>query len=228
MAENDNGLVGEIEERAGRVATYVAVFDASSNVLGMSFHSQGTLYFRKPASMRSELELNGQKVVDISTPDVALRFFVDQKLAWRYDVKEVCLPDYFEAGLSEAASPFNAVDRETLRYEGLTETAGQASYKFSGKTRDDVRLHRTSLTWPLDVELFIDTTHCLLLRYHSFRHGSFIGQDLRYTFKAVNLPLDRALFTLESSGTGIRYADVTDMLKDAIDPAGRDIGPSMN
>jgi outer membrane lipoprotein-sorting protein len=216
MTDDTTCLIQDIRNHSSKITSFRATYENISTIMGFDWQAQGRLFFKYPSKHRSEGNFNGQKVITVSDADSVKRFFVDQKLVWQYNVKQLQLPEYLSYGFADLRDPFRATELSTMTYEGLQTVKGLSTYLFTGKTRNDFNIHQKAVTWPIDIKLYIDTTSSLLVKLSGAKGSTSLQLDMNYAVQGLNEPIDDSLFDIDTTGLDLKIVDVTDIVKSTL------------
>jgi len=218
MSEDCSKLIAEIEARAGTIASFIASFRNRAEVAGRGMSSSGKLYFKYPSRLRSEGLFDEKRIINVSTAETSQRYFIDEKMIWRTDLKELGaagkaagISDLLNMGASDPRDPFRIVDRKSLEYGGLSPFGSSNVNLFTGRLKSGLFQWKGLYSRPIDVGLSIDASSCLLVRLtcRSLQSPVPVLFEMSYEIEAVDVPLDDSLFTLDGLPSDIKRMDVT-------------------
>jgi len=232
-------LVEGIRERARRVTSLVAEYQARLTLGLRPVEVTGKLSFLGPDKCRAETRIGGERITTVRRGRVVHRYVPKRGEVWKYSLDDLPQAEPINFGTADLRDPFFAVDEAGLRSEGMVDLDSRPTHVFVGRvrggarhgvldTRKGFRIRYRPRGLAVQVELHVDAETGLL---RSMRGLDATGAELfsaRYTIREVNVPLDESLFALEESAAAWRVIDMAETFLSSLNPDSADQPPSVN
>ena len=228
MDEHSQRIVSQIRATAALVTSFIAEYNLTMNIAGISLHSRGKLYYADQSRYRVEGITNGQRIVTVSRNEISQTFFVDQKIVSQSNPMENQSPIDLLYGLSDIRDSFSSTDKDTLVYIGKAHIDEQKVHHFKGHFPVLPIPGNLRVRMPIEVDLFIDRVKCLLLRriWTQTGKGTLVSAD--YRIIETNGSIDDSNFSIDVSSPDIRKVDLMDITNTLFFSDEKHTGASMN
>lgn len=228
MTEADKRLVSQIETASSAVVSFIASYQLILNYLGVHLKSKGKLYYSGRTCYRVEGVTNGQKVITVSKEDLSQTFFVDQKVISQRNYIDQQSPLDLLHGLSDIRDVFASIDKQSLEYIGEETIDNRKVYVFRGSFPILTIPENIKVRMPIDVELIVDQSSCLLVRRIWTLKNKERLVDAKYSVDQINSSIEDTLFTLDISDPEIKQVESMDITRTLFFSNDANQGASMN
>lgn len=239
MGEDVTELVRQLEARARNVQSFVAEYRIDYRSGPMPFVVEGRMYFLRPDRSRSEARVNGKTIISIRNGSRVWRYSPGGHDVWEYDLKEIPLWVPLNVGVDDLSSPFAAIDRDTLQYEGLEKAEERKRHVFNGTmrriqseglmdTRKGFSLRYQQKGPEIRLRMYVDPDTGMVLEMVGSDTSGSPSFEKFFRLLEINATVDESMFKMEEPGSGYKVVQITDLMIHAMNPDYADQPPSLN